>query len=116
VIRRPHWVKKAVEIRWDPGHATVGSHPAVTVTHVQMGFDWDQGRIFLGTSEPIGKISAPLRRVLRGQENTLGRLHLAANRDKELPEITLKKLRQILDHHRARPDVEVAPFSAEHGS
>lgn len=74
---QPDLAHAPVGIRWDPGHMTMGGTPAVKITAVHAGFDWDHGRVFLGTEHPVAKRNDELMKKLRIYEDLVGHLHLA---------------------------------------
>jgi len=43
-----------VEVPYNPGVAHVGGTPAKGIRGVSLGFDWDHGRVFVHTTEPLG--------------------------------------------------------------
>ena len=69
-----------VLLPYDPGHATIGGSPTRPLTGVNVGFDWDQGKVLLAIPERVGIIDAELRKRADRVDNALGRLLLAINR------------------------------------
>jgi hypothetical protein len=61
-------------VGYQPGAATVGCTPATPVTCVSAGFDWDNGRVFMATGQPLG-IAGPelvaLKKTSADQAQTL---------------------------------------------
>jgi hypothetical protein len=85
--RQPELGTAAVELPYDPGHTTLGSHPAVGITRVSAGFDWDMGRVFLSADRPVGIPEQALRARQRYFEDALlsVRLTLRPRTDSEAP-------------------------------
>ena len=107
---QPDLAHAPIEIRWDPGHTTLGGAPAVKITSVHAGFDWDHGRIFLGTEHRIAKCNDELMKKLRAYENMVGHLHLvlspsrALSADKQVEQVhaCLEQTTHLLAGNRPR--------------
>lgn len=69
-----------IAIPYNPGGATIGSKPAVTVTRTSNGIDWDHGKVFLHTSKELGSPSAELLEQVSKTQQQLGRVRLLAGR------------------------------------
>lgn len=106
---QPDLAHAPVQIRWDPGQATLGAAPAVKITSVHAGIDWDHGRVFLGTEHPIAKRNEDLMKKLRTYENLVGRLHLVlaeargTDSDKKVDQVRvcLEQAAQLLSGDRS---------------
>lgn len=48
-----HYNDPEVVVQYRPPFTTAGGTPCVVVTGVSMGFDWDSGKFFVMTEEPL---------------------------------------------------------------
>lgn len=99
--RQPELGRRPVELPWDPGHTTVGGTPAVKLTGVHTGIDWDHNRVFLRPATPIGQLDGEMRKRVSKAENLVGRLLWLLRRPEE-PAKTLAHIQSHLDHHLGR--------------
>lgn len=94
---QPNLANKTVELPWDPGYTTIGGHPAVKLTGVAAGFDWDHGRVFVSTAERVGQVPDELRRRLRIHEDIQTGIALTVRRGESDPGQALKRIQGYLD-------------------
>lgn len=90
--------------------ATVGGTPTVAITDVRVGFDWDHGKILLGTTLPVAQHDPKEQKAYQTLENSMGMLLLGLQRvlrsDLFPPEEKIKQIEDILARHIARPNLK----------
>lgn len=78
----------AVAIPYTPVQASMGSRAAVFVTNASVGFDWDNGRVFLQPSQEIGLPMAAILEHTKQTERKMGKILMLTRylgRDTNIP-------------------------------
>jgi len=91
-------------VPFNPGFATLGPSPATPIVNFSSGFDWDNGRLFLNTVQPLGPAGEELiqlREQLHRAHEALALVQTLA-KDKRLnAEEKLGDVKRILAKYRA---------------
>lgn len=61
-----------VVVEYKPPFTTVGGVPCVSVTRVSKGFDWDKGKFFIITEEPLTLVDAEFDEKFRKLQEDYG--------------------------------------------
>lgn len=81
---------------------TIGGRKSVGVHGGELGFDWDMGKVFLNTSEPLSLHETKMQQAYRKMEHRAGMLHVGLSRILKNPALSaddkINQLNQMLEN------------------